>query len=74
MPQDPVSIELGAKFKEAQVAVRDARKAMEKRKAEFDDEPEWMVQQYAEAERAFEETATAWHEHLSQTGRKMVRR
>src|SRR3990172_6588604 len=54
VPQDPVSIELGAKFKEAQVAVRDARKAMEKRKAEFDDEPEWMVQQYAEAERGIE--------------------
>jgi len=74
VPQDPVSIELGAKFKESQVALRDARKALEKRKAEFGDEPDWMVQQYAEAERAFEEAATAWQEHLSQTGRKIVRR
>lgn len=74
MPQDELSIELGAKFKEAQVALRDARKALEKRKAEFGDEPDWMLEQYQEAERAFEEAATAWTEHLGTTGRKVVRR
>jgi hypothetical protein len=74
VPQDELSIELGAKFKEAQVALRDARKAMEKRKAEFGDEPDWMLEQYQAAERAFEEAATAWHEHLGTTGRKVVRR
>jgi hypothetical protein len=74
VPQDPVSIELGAKFKETQVAVRDARKALDKRKAEFDDEPEWMLEQLTEAERAFEEAATAWSDHLGTTGRKVVRR
>lgn len=74
VPQDPISIELGAAFKAAQVAVRDARKALAKRKDEFDDEPEWMTQQLADAERAFEEAATAWTEHLETTGRKVVRR
>jgi hypothetical protein len=74
VPQDEVSIELGARFKECQVAIRDARKALAKRKAEFDDEPEWMAEQLAEAERAFEEAATAWTEHLEKTGRKVVRR
>jgi hypothetical protein len=74
VPQDPVSIELGAKFREAQNALRDARKALDKRKAEFGDEPDWMSQQYADAEHAFEEAATAWHDHLSRTGRKMARR
>ena len=63
----------GARFKETQIAVRDARKALAKRKAEFDDEPEWMLEQLAEAERAFEEAATAWTEHLETTGRKVVR-
>ena len=37
MPQDPISIELGAKFKESQLVVRDARKVLAKRKAEFDE-------------------------------------
>jgi hypothetical protein len=74
VPQDPVSIELGAKFKESQIAVRDARKALDKRRAEFDDEPEWMLEQLATAERTFEEAATAWTEHLETTGRKVVRR
>jgi hypothetical protein len=74
VPQDPVSIELGAKFREAQTAVRDARKALDKRKAEAGDEPDWMLAQVEDAERRFEEAATAWSEHLSQTGRKVVRR
>lgn len=67
-------MELGAKFREAQTALRDARKALDKRKAEFGDEPEWMAAQYAEAEAAFEAAATAWQEHLAGTGRKVVRR
>lgn len=74
VPQDEVSIALGARFKETQIAMRDARKALDKRKAEFDDEPEWMAQQLAEAEAAFEAAATAWTEHLETTGRKVVRR
>lgn len=74
MPQDERSIELGKAFRDAQMAVRDAKKALDKRKAEFDDEPEWMLAQYAEAERLFQEAATAWSEHLETTGRKVVRR
>lgn len=74
MPQDPISIELGAKFKESQLVVRDARKVLAKRKAEFDDEPEWMLEQQAEAIAAFEVAATAWADHLEKTGRKVVRR
>ena len=74
MPQDERSIELGAAFKEAQVAVRDARKALDKRKAEFADEPDWMLAQLEDAERRFQEAATAWTEHLETTGRKVVRR
>jgi hypothetical protein len=73
-PPDPVSVELGQKFREAQAAVRDARKALDKRRAEFGDEPEWMVAQLAETERRFEDASTAWVEHLSGTGRKMARR
>ena len=74
VPQDEESIRLGAAFREAQLALRDCRKQLEKRKAEFDDEPEWMLAQLADAERAFEEAATAWSEHLAKTGRKVVRR
>jgi hypothetical protein len=33
-----------------------------------------MLEQLQEAERAFEEAATAWTEHLETTGRKVVRR
>jgi len=73
-PPDPRSVELGQQFREAQAAVRDARKALDKRRAEFDDEPEWMLAQLAEAERRFEEASTAWVEHLGTTGRKMARR
>jgi hypothetical protein len=54
--------------------VRDARKALEKRRAEAGDEPEWLVAQLEAAERRFEEAATAWTEHLETTGRKVVRR
>jgi hypothetical protein len=74
VPQDEVSIELGQKFREAQAALRDAKKMLEKRKAEQGDEPSWLVEQLEAAERAFEEAATAWSEHLSKTGRKVVRR
>ena len=74
VPQDEQSIELGARFKEAQVAIRDARKALDKRKAELGDEPEWMVEQLHEAERGFEAVASEWVEHLEKTGRKVVRR
>ncbi len=74
MPQDERSIELGAMFREAQTALRDARKALEKRKADFGDEPEWMLEQYRAAEQRFEEVSTEWSEHLSRTGRKVVRR
>jgi len=73
-PQDPMSIELGAKFREAQNAVRDARKMLDKRRAEAGDEPDWMIEQLADAERRFEEASTAWVDHLSATGRKMARR
>jgi len=74
VPQDELSIQLGAAFKEAQVAVRDARRALDKRGAESGDEPEWMVEQLATAEQRFEEAATAWADHLATTGRKVVRR
>ncbi len=74
VPQDERSIELGARFKEAQVAIRDARKALDKRKAEFGDEPEWMVEQLQQAEKQFEVVASEWVEHLETTGRKVVRR
>lgn len=73
VPQDERSIELGAHFKEAQIAVRDARKAVDKRKAEFGDEPEWMASQLAAAEQQFAEAGTAWSEHLGTTGRRVVR-
>ncbi len=56
------------------MAVREARKALDKRRAEFSDEPEWMVRQLEEAEQRFEEAATAWTDHLATTGRKVVRR
>jgi len=74
VPQDERSIELGALFKEAQIALRDARKALDKRKAEFGDEPEWMLEQIQSTEKRFEEVATEWSEHLAKTGRKVVRR
>jgi hypothetical protein len=74
VPQDERSIELGAQFKEAQVALRDARKALDKRQAEFGDEPEWMLEQFHAAEKRFEEAASTWSEHLATTGRKVVRR
>jgi len=74
VPQDERSLELGAQFKEAQAALRDAHKALDKRKAEFGDEPEWMVEQLQQAEKRFEEIATEWAEHLAKTGRKVVRR
>jgi hypothetical protein len=74
VPQDETSIALGAAFREAQTAVRDAKKLLDKRKAEHGDEPDWMLQQLAEAERRFEDAATAWSEHLAGTGRKVVRR
>ncbi|HEY8171636.1 MAG TPA: hypothetical protein VIH21_00995 [Dehalococcoidia bacterium] len=73
MPQDERSVELGAAFREAQIALRDSRKALEKRKVEFGDEPDWMLEQHTAAERAFEEAASAWSEHLETTGRKVVR-
>jgi hypothetical protein len=73
VPQDELSIELGQRFREAQNALRDAKKTLDKRKAEQGDEPPWLVEQYDEAERRFAEAATAWHEHLSKTGRKVVR-
>ncbi len=74
VPQDERSLQLGAAFREAQTALRDARKALEKRKAEFGDEPEWMLEQYRSAEQRFEEISNEWSEHLSKTGRKVVRR
>jgi hypothetical protein len=71
-PPDPHSLELGAAFREAQVALRDARKALDKRRSEYSDEPEWLVQQHEEAQRRFEAAATAWSDHLATTGRKRV--
>ena len=73
VPQDPRSVELGARFREAQTALRDARKTLEKRKAEHGDEPQWLLEQYAEAEQRFEEVATEWSDHLATTGRRVVR-
>jgi hypothetical protein len=73
VPQDPRSIELGAAFREAQTALRDARKALEKRREDFGDEPEWLVEQLAAAEAGFAEASNAWVEHLETTGRKMAR-
>ena len=73
VPQDEQSIALGAAFKESQIALRDARKALAKRKTEFSDEPEWMLEQLADAEKRFEAAATAWTAHLETTGRKVVR-
>jgi hypothetical protein len=73
VPQDEQSIALGAAFKESQIALRDARKALAKRKAEFSDEPEWMLEQLAAAEKSFEEAASTWTAHLETTGRKVVR-
>lgn len=74
MPQDERSVELGAAFREAQVSVREAKKALAKRKAEFDDEPAWMTEQLEAAVTLFEAAASAWSEHLETTGRKVVRR
>jgi hypothetical protein len=74
VPQDERSVELGAAFRETQIAMREARKALAKRKAEFDDEPQWMLDQLHETEQRFEAAATAWSEHLETTGRKVVRR
>ncbi|MBF6600431.1 MAG: hypothetical protein IVW36_07975 [Dehalococcoidia bacterium] len=74
MPQDERSVELGAAFREAQGALRDARKTLDKRKVEQGDEPEWLVAEYAAAEQRFADAATAWSEHLAQTGRRVVRR
>jgi hypothetical protein len=74
VPQDERSIELGAKFREAQAAMRDAKKTLDKRKAEQGDEPDWLIAEYAAAEQRFEEAATEWSEHLAQTGRRIVRR
>jgi hypothetical protein len=73
VPQDDESIALGAAFKESQIALRDAKKALAKRTAEFGDEPEWMLEQLASAEKGFEEAASAWTAHLETTGRKVVR-
>jgi hypothetical protein len=73
VPQDPRSVELGAAFREAQTAMRDARKALEKRKAEYGDEPEWLAEQLAAAEARFTAAADEWAQHLETTGRKIVR-
>jgi hypothetical protein len=74
VPQDERSVELGARFREAQVAMREAKKALAKRNAEFSDEPAWMLEQIAAAEQAFEAIATEWADHLGTTGRKVIRR
>lgn len=66
-------MELGAAFREAQMAVRDSRKALAKRKAEYSDEPEWLVLQLAAAEARFAVIADEWAAHLETTGRKVVR-
>ena len=73
VPQDPHSVELGAAFREAQMAMRDARKALDKRRAESGDEPAWLTEQYAAAEARFAEAADAWARHLETTGRKVTR-
>ncbi len=74
VPQDERSIELGALFRESQIAVREAKKVLAKRKTEFEDEPAWMLEQLQEAVQRFEAVATDWSEHLEKTGRKVVRR
>jgi len=74
VPQDERSIELGAAFKECQIAIRDARKMLFKRKAEHGDEPEWLLEQLAAAEATFAVAADEWAAHLETTGRKVVRR
>ncbi len=73
MPQDPRSIELGGAFREAQIAMRDARKALDKRKAESGDEPEWLVEQLTAAQATFTAAADEWAAHLETTGRTVVR-
>ena len=73
VPQDPRSVELGAAFREAQTAMRDARKALDKRKAEYNDEPEWLIEQLAAAEARFAAAADEWAAHLETTGRTVVR-
>ena len=73
-PPDPLSIELGQAFRDAQDALRDARKTLDKRKAELGDEPDWLLEQLRAAEQRFSEAADQWVEHLSKTGRKSVRR
>ena len=73
-PQDPHSIELGAAFKEAHQALRDAMKALDKRKAEQGDEPPWLLEQLQAAEVRFAAAADEWARHLEQTGRKQVAR
>jgi hypothetical protein len=55
------------------MALRDARKALDKRKSEFSDEPAWLVEQLAAAEARFAEAADEWARHLETTGRKMAR-
>ncbi|MHB8514233.1 MAG: hypothetical protein ACYDCT_02450 [Dehalococcoidia bacterium] len=74
VPQDERSIELGARFRETQNALRDARKTLDKRKAEHGDEPQWLLDEYAAAEERYAALATEWAEHLATTGRKVGRR
>jgi hypothetical protein len=73
-PPDAVSVELGAAFKEAHQALRDAVKALDKRKAEQGDEPAWLVEQLQAAEARFSESADAWTTHLEKTGRRPMAR
>jgi hypothetical protein len=73
VPQDERSVELGAAFREAQMAMRDARKALDKRRAESGDQPDWLVEQLAAAEARFAAAADEWAAHLETTGRKVVR-
>jgi hypothetical protein len=73
VPQDERSVELGALFREAQMAMRDARKALDKRKAEYNDEPDWLLEQLADTEARFTAAAEEWAAHLETTGRKVVR-
>jgi hypothetical protein len=73
-PPDPESVELGAAFKEAHQALRDAGRAIEKRKAEQGDEPAWLLEQLEAAEQRFAEAAERWIEHLDKTGRRAVAR
>jgi hypothetical protein len=69
-PPDPRSVELGAAFKEAHQALRDAQRALDKRKAEQGDEPEWLVSQLEAAERQFAEASDAWIDFLETSGRR----